>query len=186
MKHPYEWFSPPVQKNIFIVLFIVTLFIIFISFLLNNHLITGKAPGGIISFELAYSEPTARGIIQSWDCTARIYAGISLGLDFLFIAAYVMAIGLGCVLAAAAAFPGKGFFFATGIVLSWVQCGAGLLDCIENTALIQLLTGPGVRNLPEVAFFCAVPKFILTGTGLVYILTGLFISLLTKINKRRT
>ena len=181
MRHPFEWLSIPVQKTVFIVILIITLFMIFGSFLLNAPLTTTDAPAGIISYELAYKLDNARRIVSSWKCTGKLYAGIILGLDYLFIVAFVLTLGLGCILAARVFSQKIKVLFFIGIILSWMQLGAGLLDCIENVALIQVLLGSKLSFWPVIAFFSAVLKFTIAGIGLLYMIIGFFTVILSKI-----
>lgn len=180
MKHPFEWLPVSTQKPVFIVLLIVTLFITVWTFLLNAPLNNRDAPLGIISYEFAFTLDNARGIITSWKCTGKLYAGISLGLDFIFIAGYMLTIGLGCILAARFFYQKIQFLYSTGILLSWMQLVAGFLDCIENAALLQVLLGSKLQILPVVAFFCAGPKFTIVMIGLSYILIGIIVFILSK------
>jgi hypothetical protein len=178
-----KWLPDSVKKPVFIVLLIISLVLTTWSFLLNKPLTTGAAPSGIISLEFAYNLDTAQKIIDSWTSTGKISAGISLGMDYLFLAVYVLAIGLGCALAAHVFYQKINLLCAAGIILSWSQIGAGFLDCIENVALIQLLLGSRLGILPVIAFFCAWPKFIITGVGILYVLAGGVVFILSKINK---
>ena len=66
----------------------VSLFLLLGMMLLDQALRTSAAPHGIVSFELAGSLAAAQRILASWPVAARIQAGISLGLDFSFLAAY--------------------------------------------------------------------------------------------------
>ena len=137
---------------------------------LDRALKTPAAPAGIISLELVGSLAGAERIIGSWDESARIQAGISLGLDFFFLVAYAATLAGACRLVGAH----LTFHWLTlmGTVLAWGAWVAGFLDVIENLALIQLLIGHGEAWQPVLAALCAWPKFGLAGCALVYILTG--------------
>lgn len=56
---------------------------------LDSFLITEEAPNGIVSFELAKELVRSRSIISTWNATARSAAGLSLGLDFIFLLIYI-------------------------------------------------------------------------------------------------
>jgi urease beta subunit len=47
---------------------------------------TDVSPHGIISFEFAGELDLAQRMVESWGSTGRIYAGLNLGLDYLFLA----------------------------------------------------------------------------------------------------
>ena len=139
---------------------------------LGAPLRTSEAPWGIVSFELAGHLANSEMILASWDPTAKVSAGANLGLDYLFIVAYTVAIGLGCVLVAGGlAHNGRQWGHA-GIFLSWGTILAGALDSVENYALIRLLLGSKAEILPVVARFCAIPKFVLVFLALFYVIVG--------------
>lgn len=136
---------------------------------LDRSLKTPAAPAGIISFELAGSSAAAAEIVASWDVSARIKAGISLGLDFFFLAAYAYTLAgtsryvAGRLLRHSRRLRALGGPMAMG---AWL---AGALDIVENLALIQLLTGNTKAWLPVLAAGCAWPKFSLVAGVLIYI-----------------
>lgn len=138
--------------------------------LLGLPLITNAAPGAIVSFELAGDLSTALAIMQSWDQAAMVAAGISLGLDYLYLVIYASTIALGCVLIGNA--NGSHSLIAVATILAWMQPVAALLDAIENYALIQLLLGAHAIYWPPVAKWCAIPKFIIIAVGLVFLVVG--------------
>ena len=139
---------------------------------LDRSLKTPAATVGIISFELAGSKAAAAEILASWDETARIKAGISLGLDFFFLAAYAFTL-------AGASHKVAGYLprhFRHLRALGGLAAGGawlgGALDAVENLALIQLLTGNDKAWLPALAAWCAWPKFGLAACALIYIGAG--------------
>jgi hypothetical protein len=147
--------------------------------LLGGPLKTEASPAGIVSFELAGTIANTERILESWDPGARVYAGLNLGLDFLFIDAYVGAIGLGCVLVGTLLGRRSHLLGAAGGYLAWAIVLAGMLDCAENYALIRLLLGSRQAWLAAAAQWCAVPKFLIVLAGLIYVALGLILSLLT-------
>ena len=100
LKHPFEWLSIKAQNRAFVVLLMITLIVMGGLQVLDGHLKTEIAPAGIVSFEFAGNVTNAKQILVSWGPRGATYAGMSLGLDFLFLFSYAGAIGLGCVLAA--------------------------------------------------------------------------------------
>lgn len=111
-------------------------------------------------------------MVASWGQTGQVYAGLNLGFDFLFIVTYPAAIGLGCVLVARALAQRVAFLASIGVALAWAQLVAGVLECVENYALIQVLLGAQQEMLPVVAAWCAAPKFAIVGVGIAYVLVG--------------
>lgn len=139
---------------------------------------TAAAPLGIVSFELAGNVATARAMVVSWDETARIHAGISLGIDYLFMVAYAGAISLGCVLVARGLAPGR--LTSVGMALAWGQWLAAALDALENFALIRILLGAEGAFWPLLARWCAIPKFALVFSGLLFIAIGFVLARLAR------
>ena len=136
---------------------------------LDRNLKTPAAPAGIISLELAGNLARVERILASWDQPARIQAGISLGLDFFFLAAYAFTLAGACRLLASHLPHDRRRLKALGRILARGQWCAALLDAVENLALIQLLIGSGQAWQANLAALCAWPKFTLAGGALLYI-----------------
>ena len=102
----------------------------------------------------------------------KIYAGLNLGFDYLFMTAYARAIGLGCVLVARGLADRGKFVSNLGIYLAWGLILAALLDAVENYTLIKVLLGSVDEIWPAVAKYCAGPKFAIVGIGLLYVIVG--------------
>jgi nicotinamidase-related amidase len=68
-----------------------------------------------------------------------------------------------------------------GVLLAWAQFGAGLLDALENYALIRVLLGSQREVWPVMARWCAVPKFLIVALGLVYVGVGTLIAVAVKL-----
>jgi hypothetical protein len=167
-------------KRIFISSFILTIIVMTVLQIFGSHLITNEAPRGIVSFELARDLDQALKIIDSWGIQGRIFAGLDLGFDYLFLVMFSITLASGSILIAEKfngywkSFRIIGYAMAIGSVM------AGLLDAVENYALIQILVGNGSDFLAGLAFWCAVPKFILVGIAITYILIGGLCSLIFK------
>ena len=175
--HPFEWLSPSSQNRAFLVLFIFTLVVLASLQVLGGPLSTEAAPAGVVSFELVGELALAQSMVESWGETGRVYAGLNLGLDYLFMVAYGCAIALGCVLVARSLSQRVRFLSTAGVVLAWAQFGAALLDAVENYALIRVLLGSQQELWPVVALWCAVFKFLIVAVGLVYVLIGAVIAI---------
>lgn len=172
LRNPFEWLSPSIQKRAFIPLVVFTLVVMASLQVLGGPLQTEAAPAGIVSFEFAGELSTAQSMVESWGQKSQVYAGLNLGLDYLFLVAYASAIGLGCVLISRRLSERVEFMGTLGIVLAWGQLAAALLDSIENYALIRVLLGSEQGLWPVVAQWCAVPKFLIVAAGLLYIVIG--------------
>ena len=139
---------------------------------LDLPLRTPGSPQGIVSLQLAGSVPAAEAILAHWDERARLFASFGLGFDYLFLACYVFAFGLGCAAVSAALATRAPRFSQAGRALAWGLLAAGVLDVIEDAALLRALIGPVVTPWPELATWCAIPKFTLIGLTVAYLIGG--------------
>jgi hypothetical protein len=171
--HPYQRIPPKHRVAVFLSFLALTLALMFVLLLIDAPLQTTAAPKGIVSYELAGNIDGAQRILDSWNPTARNYAAFSLGLDYLYMPAYAIAIGLACAWAAERwRSKRRGWLALVGVGLAWGLMAAALCDAVENIALLTMLLS-GVREpWPAVAFGCAALKFALIGGGLVYALLG--------------
>ena len=179
MRHPFEWIKESSRKYVFWLLFVLTLVVMFAIKVTGRPLIADSAPGGIVSFEFAGRLPIAKTILESWSMKAKIYAGLNLGLDYLFLFLYAVTIGLGVVIIANRMRKIR-FAYIAGIVISWLVLLGGLLDAVENFALIKLLLGSMNEALPVLAKWCAIFKFLFVAIGLIYLILGGLVSLFLK------
>ncbi len=175
--HPFLWLSEPGQKWAFIATAVVAVLVMASLQVLGGPLKTEAAPGGIISYEFARDLEGASRILASWGPEARVFAGLNLGLDYLFMVAYACAIGLGCVLVARRLGRWSRGLAVLGVVLSWGQWIAALLDATENYALIRLLLGSERALWPALAYGCALPKFLIVGVGILFVVLGGILSI---------
>ena len=192
MRHPLESLHSHMLDRMIWPLVVFSLLLLLILNLVGLPLITRAAPYGIVSFELARDEAQASAILASWDQAARLRAAFSLGLDFLFIPLYSAALTLTCLWAARfrrrrQRFPSWLVMIGIpGIPLAWAQLGAGLLDMVENIALVRMLFGLVNSPWPQIASLCAFTKFILIVAGILYSLTALTAYAVTAIFNRRS
>jgi len=112
-----------------------------------------------------------QGILRSWDADARTYAAFGLGLDYLFMPAYALALSTGILLMVKGR---KGWYPQLAAWMGWGVFAAAVFDAVENYALWQELTGPVISPYPEVAALCASMKFALLIAGLVTGVAGRF------------
>ena len=165
--HPFQWLSITNQKRALWLLFPLTWLVMLALQRIGEPLRTPAAPNGIISFELAGTAAKANEIGLSWAPANFFYAGLSLGLDYLYMPLYAGSIALCCVLLARGTERALQF---TGVLLAWAQLLAGGLDAVENYALIQIILGESSEFWPILAKYCALPKFALVALGLLFVL----------------
>lgn len=172
------------RRLIFWLLIAVVGLILFTLTTVGAPLLTEAAPAGIISYEFAGDITSAQRILDSWDAGARQRAAFIQGLDFLFIPVYVTIIGLGCGMAADTVLRKSWPLPSLGALLAWAVLFAGLLDILENIALVLMLFDKVANPWPQIAFWCAAPKFVLIILGICYILYAALAYLLGKVSKK--
>ena len=169
VKHPLEFIPASSRKRLFLTFLAGTIILFAVFRVLNTPLITPAAPSGIVAFELAGNVKATVDILLSWDERADLFAAFGLGLDYLFMPFYALALGFGTLLAAG---RHAGWLKSFGALAGWGALTAALFDAVENFALWQILLGVLAQPWPELAAFCAKVKFGLLILGLVYALIG--------------
>ncbi|HWQ13237.1 MAG TPA: hypothetical protein VNL77_10575 [Roseiflexaceae bacterium] len=140
-----------------------------------------EAPWGIVDFELAGTWDRAEPMLQSWQASGLLGSlRFNLWADFVFLAGYATALSAGCALVATRLSGGWG---ALGLALTWGALAAGILDAIENVALLRTI-GHFERGTPgqasgtlRLAQWCAAAKFALVIAGLLYYILGAAVGL---------
>jgi hypothetical protein len=181
--HPWSWIPDRHQAKVFWLMLALTLGVMFALQLLGAPLVTQRSPAGIVSYELAGDIAQSQAMVAAWGEQGGIYAGLNLGLDYLFILAYATSIGLACVLVGRSliAFPR---WAALGNLLAWGLLVAATLDAVENYALIRILLGSQQANLAFLARWAALVKFALVLLAILYVLCGFVVSILRRKAKR--
>lgn len=133
---------------------------------------TEAAPLGIVSFEFAGTVESARAILTSWDEGQRLQAAFSLGLDYLYIVVYALAISLPCLALARTFRRRRPLMSVIGLALGWGQGLAATLDAVENYGLLRLLLGATDSVWARVAWWAAAAKFVLVILGIVFVMAG--------------
>ncbi|WP_298419451.1 hypothetical protein [uncultured Kordia sp.] len=144
---------------------------------------TVEAPLGIISFELARTVDSADAIITSWQAVdgAMKSAEWSLWFDYIFIITYVFLLCLLIHKVMKLAWPNKeSQAYRLGTVLIRMVIFAGVLDMVENFALLQIFYDGIQAHWTNLAFVTALLKFIKLALGILYLLVSYLIYLLKK------
>lgn len=169
MPHPLSFIPHHLRKSLFYFFIAMTIAIFGVFSLLDQPSRTEAAPHGIVSFELAGQVKSAQTIINSWDENARLFTAFGLGLDYLFMPMYAMALSFGLLLAIG---PQKNRYNVFAVWMGWGALVAPLFDVVENYMLWRELIGPVVSPYPQIAAICATIKFMLLVAGLVTALSG--------------
>jgi hypothetical protein len=172
MTHPLDFLPATNRKPLFFTFLALTLVLFGIFRILDTPLRTPAAPNGIVSFELAWSPGASQSMVDSWSEYARLLAAFGLGIDYLFMPLYALALSLGILLAAS---RHTGGWTKLGAWMGWAALVAPLFDAVENYGLLHSLLSPLFSLWPLVASVCATIKFILLILGLVYaVIAGLW------------
>ena len=169
MRHPFDFTPSSARKPLFFSSLFLTLILFAVFRALDTPLRTAAAPNGIVSFELAGDIKPAAEMLASWDARAQLFAAFGLGLDYLFMPAYALALSFGILLAAG---RHAGWFAKLGAPLGWLALVAAVFDAVENFALWQFLLGDFQALWPRLAAVCATIKFTFLLAGLAYALIG--------------
>lgn len=169
MKHPLDFIPSANRKPVFFAFLAGTLIVAAIMQGVGAPLKTSAAPMGIVSYELAGTPEGAASILSSWDGRVREYAAFGLGLDYLFMPTYALALALGVLLALG---RHTGRLASLGNWVGWGSLAAALFDATENLALWRVLLGEALSAWPQVAAICATIKFALILIGLGYAVLG--------------
>lgn len=169
---PFKWLSDSIQRRALLCFLVLSVILLFAMHSLDEALKTVEAPRGILSLEFARGFTQAQAIIASWNPRARICAGLSLGIDYLFLGVYALFIALSCIRVARLLGRRTPILATTGYALAWAQFAAAICDTVENYALIQLLLGSLYQQWAAIAWAGATFKFGIIGVGWLYILIG--------------
>jgi hypothetical protein len=90
----------------------------------------------------------------------------ALRFDYLFMAAYLTAIGLGCAMIAGRS---QGVWQPIGRILAYARIASGLVDARENASLLILFQRGFDPQTMGVARFATSVKYYAPVTGVVYI-----------------
>lgn len=156
-----------VKKPPFSIWLTATLILMAVLNWLSAPLVNPVAPWGLFSWQLAGSPQRTHAILASWDQRAQLLAAFGLGLDYLFMLAYAVTLGIACRWSAEKLGRAEwGRWIGSLVYL------AALLDALENACLAIGLIGKPVSPYPEVAALSAGVKFALIFLVLGWILLG--------------
>jgi len=181
-RHPFDFIPPGWWPRFFWPLLGLTLLLILIFEITGGPMTTEAAPYGVVSFELAGSVENMQQILTSWDAPVQLRAAFGLGLDYFFMVAYASTIAFGCGLAAQVLLRSGWPLAVFGNILAWGVILGALLDVFENVALTMIIFGKVASPWPEIARWCAIPKFALIFMGIVFVIYGGVVALVERIS----
>ena len=134
--------------------------------LIDLHLRNDISPQGIVSFEVCAYSGSCAAILDAWGAGGRVWAGLSLGLDYLFMLLYATAIFLALRVAGD---PLPDRFRRATRRLAWSAWAAGVADVIENYALARMLVSSEVMSYAWPAAIAATVKFTILCVTLTWL-----------------
>ena len=176
---PFAKITPKTEKKLtFSILYLLIVTLLVMRYF-DTYLTNGVTTNGIISFEFSKTLERAQEILDSWTPLAKIFAGLSLGFDFLFLLIYTLFISILIHKLNERLWIGKSFY-RVGEVLIWTMFYAAIFDAVENVCLIKILIGNLTNYWVSVAYYFAAAKFLLIIIAVLYILSNSFILLFKK------
>ncbi len=176
---PFAKISKKTEKKLSYSVFYLLVISIIAMRNFDSFLTNATTPNGIVSFELAKTLERSQEILNSWTGTAKIFAGLSIGFDFLFILIYSIFIALLVHKLNERLWRGKPFY-RVGELLIWSMFIAAIFDTVENVSLIKLLIGNLKQYWVSIAYYFAIMKFVLIIVSILYIIANFFILLVKK------
>jgi hypothetical protein len=163
MRHPFERIPPERRRLAFLAFLLPTLAVMFALQAIDRSLTTEPTPHGIVSFEFCAFDGSCAAAIEVYE-HVPLHAGMSLGLDYLFMPLYAAAIAAAVVFVAARR---SARVRAIAAALAWGSFAAAIFDAIENAALYAMLAGAEATAwLAWTAAICASIKFVLVAAAI--------------------
>ena len=192
--NPLERLDVDAQRKLLVGSFILFLVLSIVLTIIARPLTTPAAPLGIVSIELAGTAARAEEIFASWSDRARGAFLLVQGLDYLYLLVYPVMLSLACLAAARRREDGIDAPFGSGRrnsranrrvpwppheplavlgrYVAFAVLISGILDGIENYALILLLAQQPTDRWAGLAWWAASGKFALLAVGLAYLLAA--------------
>ncbi|HYY99504.1 MAG TPA: hypothetical protein VE642_12965 [Pyrinomonadaceae bacterium] len=137
---------------------------------------TGITHKRILALERPADAAAARAVIKEWDAAGRLGAvRRSIWWDYAFIPVYTTLTALGCVIVARAFFAEGSAEYEAALLIAWLPWVAGLLDVVENCAMLKMIGGFEGETLPRLARWCATVKFGIVLPLLAWVLVSFFL-----------
>lgn len=135
---------------------------------------TTVGPLGIVSLELAGTPVAAQLIYAAWGASGMQAARFNIGIDFLYLLSYGIALSVGCSLASVWWARRSLRMAGYGGAMSIAVLVAAICDAVENVAMLRSMQDVSNPLWPTLAKSCAIVKFSLLLPALLYLMTGAF------------
>ena len=111
-------------------------------------------------------------MLASWNESARSAAGVSLGLDYLFLCLYSTVFAFGCLWARGPLGTKWPRVAGLAAAVAWAQWLAATCDGVENYFLIRMLLAGPHNDWARFAAVAATIKFGVLAVGFAYVVAG--------------
>lgn len=146
---------------------IATIIMIIVMRSLSQNLITDYSPNGIVSFELAKTVRDAKAIMIAVGIKPL---QINVAVDFAFIVAYCIFLYLCCK--ALLNRYNKPGYKTIGFIFLELSVLVGVLDLVENIAMLITLGGYATNVSVNVSRWAAIAKFSIAALVIVYMVVA--------------
>jgi hypothetical protein len=172
--HPLNWVNQS-DRPMWIGALLILTAVVFVVLRRPERAMRRTGGVGIVPFELAEDGREARRILAMWGPSGRKAARTSLLVDYVFLVLYSALLALACLyLGGHADDRHVGWLATAGVLVAWAALAAGLLDAVENTALLRVLhAGQPANATVSVAHWAARVKFVLVSLCVLYLLIGI-------------
>ncbi len=135
-------------------------------------LFTAESNGGIVDLEMADTPEKLHHLMGIWNKPVAVN---NIYIDFLFIPCYAIFLAICCKYMAEKIVRPSYQIWANRLVK--LIAVAALLDIVENVLMLISIAGKYTPESLLLTRIIASSKFLLVGLAILYILSGLFISL---------
>lgn len=144
---------------------LATVVMIVVMRFMGVGLVSKFSPLGIVSLELSKNFDQAKSMIDEVGVKPFQW---NIGIDFLFIIAYMMLLFL-CCKALMNNYRSSGLK-TIGLIFLELSVLVAVLDLIENIAMLITLGGYGTNTSVTVSYWAAIAKFVVAALVVVYII----------------
>jgi hypothetical protein len=137
---------------------------------LGMPLSAAGAPRGILDFEFAKTAAEAQRVMDAWGAAGIAAARTQTIVDFLYIGLYALTLCLAVGLSVYTCARRSALFGWIGVALAWSTLFAGVLDMIENIAMLRQWSDGPDEQLAWLAWAAAGAKFAIILIALIYAL----------------
>lgn len=171
-----NYFTSVTLKQLFMVIIALLIPTFIAMVIIDQELKVASAPFGIISLELCgYNYSLCETILKDWGEQGKAMAMLSLGLDYLFMVLYPIAICFGMLLT----LPNLSVKIRRlTLLLAWISLLSIPLDAVENIVLIQVVLGQSSPVYSLLGSYFATAKLLINGFTIAWLMVVAVIPLL--------